>query len=65
LVLPVLPPGLRAIVDQPDFSFADALRFHRYPRELNAWVGTIHFAFRDLERRLEMADVGSVFARSY
>jgi hypothetical protein len=65
VVLPVLSPDLRSIVDQPDFSFADALGFHKYPRELNAWVGTFHFAFRDLERRLEMADVGSVFVRSY
>jgi hypothetical protein len=65
LIIPELPPELRAVCERPDFSFADCIRRQaEYPRELNAWVGRMFVAFRDLELRLAMADFASMFSRS-
>jgi hypothetical protein len=64
LIIPELAPELRAVCERPDFSFADCIRRQgEYPRELNAWVGRMFVAFRDLELRLQLADSAAMFAR--
>jgi hypothetical protein len=61
LIIPVLPPSLRHLADRSDFSFSDCLkRPLEYPTALAEWVGRMFFAFRDMELRLQMADVTSM-----
>jgi hypothetical protein len=63
VVVPELPAMLRKIGEAPAFSFADCIkRQSDSPRQLNGWVGRMFVAFRDLERRLQVADAATMFA---
>jgi hypothetical protein len=65
LVIPELPAMLRKIGDSPSFSFADCIRRQGdSPRQLNGWVGRMFVAFRDLERRLQVAESATMFAHA-
>jgi hypothetical protein len=62
-LVPVLPHAHgNTIAEHANFSFADALTHPAgHPPEVSAWVGRMFLAFRDLERRLQLADFASMY----
>ncbi|MGH6671138.1 MAG: hypothetical protein ACRECE_02150 [Xanthobacteraceae bacterium] len=62
ICVPRLSPIVRGVVDRPSFSFGAYLAERPGgPTEIHSWIGTVFTEFRELELRLLMGRLTSVF----